>query len=142
MKIFFETKIRYDKIQENGKLKKISEAYLVEAVSFADAEANLINKIQPEISVDYTISTIRKTKISEVFINESDERYYLIKCAFISLNEKSGKEKRSISQILIGAISPDEAMSKFEEKMRDTISDYEVLSIFDTPYLDVITVQA
>lgn len=141
MNIYFECKIRYDKFQENGTLKKVNESYLVDAVSFTDAEASVIDNIASFISGEYVITSIRKTKIAELFINADDKRYYLIKCAFISFNEKNGKEKRSISQILVSADSPDEAIGKFEANMKNTLSDYEVIAIYDTAYLDVYSRQ-
>lgn len=141
--MYFECKLRYDKIQENGAVKKVTEAYLVDALSFTEAEARIIKEMTPYISGDSVVTAIRKTKIAEIFVNEDDERWYIVKTAFISLDEKSGKEKKTISQILVGASNPDEAMERHRQGMKGTMADYEIAGINETAYMDVFpTVKA
>lgn len=135
--MYFECKLRYDKMHENGAVKKTTEAFLVEALTFTDAEATIIEKMQPYISGEFTVTAIRKTKIAEIFINEDDERWYIVKTAFVSLDEKSGREKKIISQMLVGASDPDQAMGRHYQGMKDTMSDYTVEAVLDTPYVDV-----
>ena len=72
MALWFETKIRYDRMQENGMVKKVNEPYLVDALTFTDAEARIIEKITPFISGEFSVSAVKKTKISEIFFDESD----------------------------------------------------------------------
>lgn len=95
MALWFETKIRYDRIQENGSVKKVNEPYLVDALTFTDAEARIIEKITPFISGEFSVSAVKKTKISEIFFDESDyaDKFYMVKVNFVTLDEKSGKEK-------------------------------------------------
>ena len=84
MALWFETKIRYDRMQENGMVKKVNEPYLVDALTFTDAEARIIEKITPFISGEFTVSAVKKTKISEIFFDESDyaDKYYMVKLTF------------------------------------------------------------
>lgn len=137
MAIWFECKVRYDKIQENGSMKKVTEAYLVDALSFTEAEARIIEEMAPYISGEYTISAEKKTKISEIFRNENGDRYYLVKVMFITIDEKTATEKKSASLILVQASDFSEALQNFLQGMKDTMADFEIASITETPLMDV-----
>ena len=71
MALWFECKIRYDRMQENGMVKKVNEPYLVDALSFTEAESRIIEEMKPFISGDFSISAVKKTKISEIFFDET-----------------------------------------------------------------------
>lgn len=137
MSLWFECKVRYDKIQGNGTVKKVNEPYLVDALTFTEAEARIIEEITPYISGDFSISAVKKTKISEIFFNEGGDRYYMVKVNFVTLDEKSGTEKRSASFILVQASDFAGALQKFNEGMKGTMADYEIASIAETPLMDV-----
>lgn len=134
---WFECKVRYDKLQENGAVKKVTEAYLVDAVSFTEAEARITEEETPFISGEFSVSAVKRTKIAEIFFNETGDRWYLVKVAFITLDEKTAVEKRSISQILVQASNFKEAYDNFISGMKDTMADYEVVQISETPLMDV-----
>lgn len=137
MSLWFECKIRYDKMTENGSVKKVNEPYLVDALSFTEAEATIIDKMTPYISGEFTISAVKKTKISEIFFDENGDRYFMVKANFISYDEKSGTEKKSASFILTQASDLEGALNRFQEGMRGTMADYEIASIAETPLMDV-----
>lgn len=133
---YFECRAKYDKMQENGKVKKVNEPYLVDALSFTEAESRFIEEITPFISGEFTVTVAKRTKIAEIF-NLGAERYYLAKVAFITIDEKSGVEKRSISQILVGASDFKEAYDNFLDGMKGTLADFELVSLAETPIMDV-----
>ena len=110
MALWFECKVRYDKMQENGMVKKVNEPYLVDALTFTEAEARIIEEMKPFISGEYSISSEKKTRISEIFFNEGADRYYLVKVNFITLDENSGVEKKTVSQILVQASDFEDAV--------------------------------
>ena len=112
MALWFECKVRYDKMAENGMVKKVNEPYLVDALTFTEAEARIIEEMKPFISGEYSISSEKKTKICEVFFKEGGVRWYLVKVNFITLDEKSGVEKKSTSQILVQAFDFDNAVAE------------------------------
>ena len=136
MALYFETAVRYDKMQENGTIKKTTEKFLVDALSFAEAEARTTEERTPYMSGDFDVRAAKKTKIAEIF-NLGAERYYLAKVAFITIDEKSGVEKRSISQILVGAPDFINAIEEFNEGMKGTLADFELVSLSETPIMDV-----
>ncbi len=137
MALWFECKVRYDKTQEDGSVKKVNEPYLVDALTFTEAEARIIEEMKPYISGEYSISSEKKTKISEIFFNDGADRYYLVKVNFITLDETSKVEKKSVSQILVQASDIEDALNKFNEGMKGTMADYEIASIAETMIMDV-----
>lgn len=138
---WFECKVRYDKMMENGAVKKVTEPYLVDALSFTEAEARIIEEQTPYISGDFSVSAVKRTKISEIFYDENGDKWYLTKVAFITIDEKTAAEKRSVSQILVQAANFRSALDNFTEGMKGTMADYEVVSITETPIMDVYKVK-
>ena len=137
MALWFECKVRYDKMQENGMVKKVNEPYLVDALTFTEAESRIVEEMKPFISGEYSISSEKKTKISEIFFNEGGDRYYQVKVNFITLDENSGVEKKTSTLILVQAADFDSALSNFKEGMKGTMADYEISSITETMLMDV-----
>ncbi len=133
---WFECKVRYDKLQENGAAKKVNEPYLVDALSFTEAEARITEEVRPFISGEFSVSAVKRTKIAEIFWLGGD-RWYLVKVGFITIDEKTAAEKRSTSLILVQASNFKEALEHFEEGMKGTMADYDILSITETPLMDV-----
>lgn len=137
MALWFECKVRYDKMMENGTVKKVNEPYLVDALTFTEAEARIIEEMTPFISGEFSISAVKKTKISEIFFDDSADKYYMVKVNFITLDEKSGTEKKSASFILTQASDLEGALIRFKEGMKGTMADYDIASIAETPLMDV-----
>ena len=138
---WFECKVRYDKLQENGAVKKVTEPYLVDALSFTEAEARIIDEQTPYISGEFSVSAVKRTKIAEIFWNEEGDKWYLVKVAFITIDERSGVEKRSTSQILVQAKDFRNALDTFLEGMKGTMADFEIVGINETPLIDVYKVK-
>lgn len=134
---YFETKVTFDKMMENGTVRQVSEPYIVDALSFTEAEARTIEEVSPYMSGDFTVKACRRTKISEIF-NPGAERYYLAKLAFITIDEKTATEKRSVSQILVGADSFGAAITNLYNGMKGTMADFEIVSIAETQIMDVL----
>ncbi len=137
MALWFECKVRYDKMMENGTVKKVNEPYLVDALTFTEAEARIIEEITPFISGEFSISAVKKTKVSEIFFDDSADKYYMVKVNFITLDEKSGVEKKSASFILTQANDLEGALERFKEGMKGTMADYDIASITETMLMDV-----
>ncbi|MCH5227173.1 MAG: DUF4494 domain-containing protein [Muribaculaceae bacterium] len=141
MALWFECKVRYERMTESAAVKKVNEPYLVDALTFTEAEARIIEKITPFISGDFSISAVKKTKISEIFFDDRGDRYYMVKVNFISLDEKTGVEKKTANFMLVQASDFPDALKKFEEGMKGTMADYEIASITETPIMDVFPFQ-
>lgn len=134
---WFECKVTYDKTLENGTVKKVTEPYLIDALSFTEAEARIIEELKPYISGEFTIADIKRAKLSELFFNENGDRYYKAKVYFITLDEKSGTEKKTAAQMLIQASDIDEALAELKKGMAGTLADYTIASLTETALMDV-----
>lgn len=137
MNNWFECKVSYEKMLENGMQKKVTEPYLVDALSFTEAEARIIEEIRPFITGEFTVTAVGKKKYTELFFNENGDRYYKIKVYFITLDEKSGAEKRTAACMLAQASTLKEAIAVLEEGMKGTLADYVVAAVSETPIMDV-----
>lgn len=134
---WFETKVRFDKTMENCTVKKVTEHYLVDALSFTEAEARTNEEVTPFMSGDFDVSAVKKSNISEIFRDETGDRWYKVKVAFITIDEKTAVEKRKASYILVQASSFKGAYDNFIEGMKGTMADYEIAGIAETAIMDV-----
>ena len=134
---WFECKVKYDKTLETGVVKTVTEPYLVDALSFTEAEARITEEMQPYISGEFTVSAVRRVNLSDVFRNDSGDRWYKVKTNFITIDEKTAVEKKTASFQLVQASEFKEALDVFMEGMKDTMADFEIASITETPLMDV-----
>lgn len=139
---YIETKVRFDKVQENGTVKKVTEPYLVDALSFTEAEARIIEEVTPYISGEFSVSAVKKTNISEIFWDARGDKFYMVKVNFITIDEKARKERKKASHILVQAASFKDAYDNFVEGMKGTMADYEIAAISETAIMDVYKVKA
>lgn len=137
MSFWIETKVRYNKVMEDGALKSVTETNIVNALSFTEAEARIIEEITPYISGDFTVSAVKKTNISEIFYDEKGDRWYKVKVLFITLDEKSGVEKQTANYMLVQASDFHNALENFMDGMKSTMADFKIASISETNIMDV-----
>lgn len=139
MSKYFECKIKYNKVLEDGKEKMVTEKYLVSAMSFTEAEANFIKEITPYISGEFFIDDISRADYSELFLSEDEsaDKYYDAKLAFITLDEKSGKEKKTNVNMLVQASDMRDAMNKLDEGMKESMCDYQSVKLQENSLVDV-----
>lgn len=136
---WFETKVRYDKVMENGVSKKVTEPYIFDALSFTEAESRVIEEITPYITGEFTVSDIKRSKYSEIFFSEDESADLWFKCkvTFITLDEKSGAEKKSSTNMLVQASDLRDAVKRLDKGMEGTMADYQISSVVETEILDV-----
>lgn len=134
---WIKTSVRFDKTMENGAIKRVTEPYLVDALSFTEAEARIIEEVTPFISGEFTVSAVKKSKVSEIFWDETGDRWYQVKSAFITINEKTGAEKRSTAVFMVQASDFKNAYDNFMQGMKGTMADFEIIGITETPIMDV-----
>ncbi|GHU87773.1 hypothetical protein FACS1894155_01360 [Bacteroidia bacterium] len=139
---WFECKVSYEKMMENGAPKKVTEPYLVDALSFTEAEARILEEMKPFISGEMTVADIKRARIAELFFNENGDRYYKAKVQFITLDEKSGAEKRTSVQMLAQASDIKEAIAVVDQGMKGTMADYAIASVAETMIMDVFPFSA
>lgn len=124
--------------------KKVTESYLVDSLSFTEAESRIIEEITPFISGEFTVADIKRANYSEMFSSdeEASDRFFKCKLAFITLDEKSGSEKRTTNEVLVQAADLRDAVKKLDEAMKGTMADYSIVSVSETPIMDVYPYEA
>lgn len=133
---WFETKLTYEReINADGKMKRVSESYLLDAETFTDAEARM-NEIM-ETRGAFIMDSVKKVRYAELFLDQKSQRYFKAKVGFISLDEKAGVEKKKYVQMLIQADDLPEALENLKKAMSTTLEDYEIASIQETMIVDV-----
>lgn len=139
---WFTCKVSYDKMLENGMQKKVTEPYLLDALSYTEAEARIIEEVRPFVTGEFTVADIKRAHYSELFFNENGDRFYKVRIYFITLDEKSGAEKRTAAKMLVQANTLKEALAVFEEKMKGTMADCTIAAIEETMLMDVFPYSA
>ena len=136
---FFEVKIQYQKTLEDGKEKKVTEQYVVEALSFTEAESRIIEEMTPYISGDLDVVSEKIAPFNEIFISENstDDKWFVSKVGFITLDEKTAKEKKQTFRYLVQAATSEHALDYTKTMLNQCLSDYSIDSVRDTPTLDV-----
>ena len=134
-------KIRYQKEDETGRLKTTNEAYLVDALTYTEAEARLYGQIVTGIS-EFTVTAITRMRLADLFTYEGGDKWFKAKVVFYSLDEKSGKEKKVVNYILVNADDITQALERITESQRTMLIPYETTDLNLTPILDVFPYSA
>ena len=136
---FFEVKIQYQKTLEDGKEKKVTEQYVVEALSFTEAEARIIEEMTPYISGEFNVVSEKIAPYNEIFLsdNSTDDKWFVSKVAFITIDEKTMKEKKHTFRYLVQAETSEKAMEYTKEMFSHGMSDYSIDAVQDTATLEV-----
>ena len=139
---WFECKIKYEKTAEEGKIVKVNEAYLVDALTFSEAEERINKEMEPFISGEFSVSNIRRARINEMFFNENGDKWYRCKVFFITLDEEKGIEKKIATTMMVQANDVKEAWDGLNEGMKGSMADYQVAAITETTIMDVYKYEA
>lgn len=134
----YECGIRYERTMENGMTKKVTELYLVDALSFAEAEGRITKEMEPYISGDFDVVTIKRTNYSEIVEGLSTaDKWFKAKLNFISIDEKSGKEKKQAAHFIVRATDINNAHICVVEHMKGSMMDYEIATLDETKIMDL-----
>lgn len=145
MNYWFECKVSYERQADSMGMKKVSESYLVDALSFTEAEERIIKEVSPFVSVgELDVVNIRRARIAELFLNEEpeDDRYYRAKVNFITIDEKSGSEKKTAATMIVKSDSLPNAVTELKAQLDGQMATYEIAAITDTQILDVYRYEA
>ena len=136
---FFEVKIQYQKMLEDGKEKKVTEQYVVEALSFTEAEARITEEMANYTDGEFDVVSEKIAPYNEIFLsdNSTDDKWFVSKVAFITIDEKTAKEKKQTFRYLVQARTSELAMDYTKEMLSHGMSEYCIEAVQDTPTLDV-----
>lgn len=136
---FYEVKIQYQKMLEDGRVKKVTEQYVVEALSFTEAESRITEEMTPYIDGDFDVVSEKIAPYNEIILSDKsdDDKWFISKVSLITLDEKTAKEKKTSQRLLVQAETSEKAMDYTKEMLSHYMSDYRIDSVQDTQTLDV-----
>lgn len=136
--MLYECGVRYERTMENGMTKKVTELYLVDALSFAEAEGRITNEMEPYISGEFDVVTIKRTNISEIVEGLSTaDKWFKAKLMYIIIDEKTGKEKKQAVHFIVRASDINNAHICVVEHMKGSVMDYEIATLDETKIMDL-----
>ena len=138
MNNWYECKVKYQKVDENGKQKGVAENYMVDAVSFTDAEARITKELEQYAGLgEFVVASIKTANYTEIIPNESGDRWFKCKAVFISYDEKSGKERRSSSNMLVQATDVKDAYEVLSKALSTSVADFTIPAINESSIMDI-----
>lgn len=137
MNNWFTVKVKYTKQLENGAFKRVSEPYLLAAMTFTDAEARIYEELGAIIRGEFTVTNIARTDYHDIFQYEDSDTWYKCKISFESATEDSDKAKKVSQNFLIGAHSVKEAFERMHESLSTMLVDFMIPSIIVSPIVDI-----
>ena len=137
--MLYECGIRYERTMPNGRSKKVTELYLVDACSFAEAEERITKEMEPFISGDFDVVTIKRTNYSEIVENGADsaDKWFKAKLMFVTIDEKTGKENKQSVHFIVRASDINNAHICAVEHMKGSVMDYEIATLDETKIMDL-----
>ena len=137
--ILYECGVRYEKVTNNGSSKKVTELYLVDALSFAEAEGRITKEMEPFMSGEFDVVTIKRTNYSEIVENGADsaDKWFKAKLMFVTFDEKTAKEKKSAVYFIVKASDINNAHSVVVGHMQTSTIDYEIATLDETKIMDL-----
>jgi hypothetical protein len=137
MKIWFQCKIKYQKEEENGKMKNVSETYLVDAVSYTEAEARIYQELGSIIRGEFEVTAITKSRFVDIFHYDDNDVWYKCKVTYVVADENSGKEKKITNMMLVTAANVKEAYERIHESLSTMLVPFEVPDISTSPIVEI-----
>lgn len=137
MQTWFECKVKYQKIDENGRERNVTENYLLDAVSFTEAEARIIAEMQTMVRGEFSVSDIKKSNISEVFSYETGEWWFRSTINLVTIDEEAGKEKKLRVNYLVQADDIEQALQRLTESLSFLVVPYVTSAIAVSTIMDV-----
>ena len=143
MQTWFESKVKYSKVSQTGKEQMVTESFLLDAVSYTDAETRIIRKMQEMVrGGEFQIVDIKKSKIAEVFPFENGEWWFKATINLVTVDEDAGKEKKMRTYYMIMGDDLKEALLRLEESLEFLVIPYVVSALTVSTIVDVFPYEA
>lgn len=135
--MLYECGVRYERTMANGITKKVTELYLVDALSFTEAEGRITKEMEPFFSGDFDVVTIKRTNYSEIAENDKGDKWFKAKLVFITTDEKSGKKKKTATHLIVRATDIENAHAVVIDCFKGAMFDFEIATLDETKIMDI-----
>ena len=135
---WFECKVRYEKTQEDGMPKKVTETYVVDGINFGDAFKGICEYAIKHIADEFDIVGMNMARYKDIVtVNSISEKFFRVKINVITIDEKTDKQKKTPMFLLVRADNINEARKAVDDEyMKGTMTDYEISSVVETKIVD------
>lgn len=134
---WYECRVKYEKKLDAGEQKKVTETYVVKAVSVSDAEKRVIGELKPYISGEFAVKSVKVANFKEIFQND-EEKFYLTKVMLVTFDDDTGAEKKTAHVTLVQAADFEDALKNLKAGLKSSLSDYELFSIAESPIVGIV----
>ena len=138
MNSWFEVKCKYTRQYEDGRLKRVTEPYLIDAMSFTEAESRAFEEVGNTTPGEFLITAIKRENFADIFAYDDADDWYKCVVKYVTVDEDSGKERSVANNFLLTAESVKQATERIHESLSDMMADYEVTSVSLTPIVEVM----
>jgi len=137
MQTWFSCKVKYQKVDDHGKMSRASETYLVDAINFTEAEKRMFEIMEQYVSGDLEVVGISRTNFTEIFNYDDGQYWYKAKVSWSVFDENSSKETKVNNQMLVAANSVRQAYDRIEENLESMLVPVDISAVSISPILDV-----
>ena len=137
MNNWFTVKVKYTKQLDNGALKRVSEPYLLAAMTFTDAEARIYEELGAVIRGEFTVTGIARTEIHDIFAYDDEDVWYKCKVTYENMDGDDGKAKKVAQNFLVSAASVKQAYDRIKESLHGLMVDFQIPSIIVSPIVEI-----
>ncbi|MEX1003473.1 MAG: DUF4494 domain-containing protein [Crocinitomicaceae bacterium] len=137
MNNWYTIKVKYTKEFTDGTLKRVTEPYMVNSMSFTEAEARIYKEVAEYVRGEFQVTSIAKTDYADIFHYDDAEVWYKVKVSYVSEDADTGKEKKFNNNYLVTAHSVKEAYERIEESLKGLMVTFEIPNIASTPIVEI-----
>jgi hypothetical protein len=137
MNNWFTVKVKYTKQLDNGALKRVTEPYLLAAMTFTDAEARIYEELGSQIRGEFNVTGIVRTELNDIFAYDDADTWYKCKVKYEDFDADTEKSKKVSQNFLVGANDVKEAYERMKESLSTLMVDFQIPSIIESPLVDI-----
>ncbi len=139
MKEYIESNVKYERQAEDGLLKKVTERYIVDAISFSEAENRLLEEVGPFAAGEVIVNDMKRVQYMELFetTDESADKFFKVRISILYVDEETGKERRQTANLLVQASDIPNSLERMREAMKGYMLDFDIVNVADTKIMDV-----
>lgn len=139
MKEYIEANVKYDRAAENGALKPVTDRYIVDAITFSEAESRLLEEVGPFAAGEVVVKDMKRVQYMEIFecTDDSADKFFKVKISIISYDEEKEKERRTNAAILVQASDIPNALDRMREQMKSYMMEFDIVNVADTKIMDI-----
>ena len=137
MNTWFKVKVKYTKQLESGSFKRVSEPYLLSAMTFTDAEARIYEELGTFIRGEFSVMGITREDIQDIFQYDDADTWFKCKISYDNIDDEGDKKRTVTQNFLVSAKTVKDSYERIEESLETLMLDYQIISIIASPIVEI-----